>query len=102
MTAAGRVRTVGRMRNPFSGRQLTTIIVAIVLVVGLPVGAHAVAGSSVFVADSTSGNKAKVDGNGSLQTKVSGGVIANRAPLNQLVYGVTQPTNFVATALLIA
>ena len=41
--------------GPFTGRQLTTIIVTLIVVVLFPLGAWAVTGSNVFVTDATSG-----------------------------------------------
>jgi hypothetical protein len=64
-----RRRREGRGWGPFSGGQLTIIIVAICVMVMLPVGAFAVvSGSNVFVTDATSGVQAKVNASGELQT----------------------------------
>ncbi len=70
--------------GPFTGRQLTTIIVTLIVVALFPIGAWAVTGSNIFVTDATSGAHAKVDGNGNLQTKVSSGFVdATPAAPNQ-------------------
>src|SRR4051794_15607794 len=91
------------MFGPFSGRQLTTIIVAFVLVIGVPVGASAVTGGNVFVADSASGHRAKVDVKGNIQTKLNGSVTASRAPVNQIVRGdVDNPIKLPSASLLAA
>jgi hypothetical protein len=58
--------------GPFTGGQLTLIIVAIVVAVAFPVGAWAVSGSSVFVTDQTTGKTAAV--NSSHQLSVTGTV----------------------------
>jgi hypothetical protein len=48
--------------GPFSGGQLTAIILGIVIAIAFPVGAFAVvSGSNTFVTDATSGVTAKVD-----------------------------------------
>ena len=77
--------------GPFTGRQLTTIIVTLIVVLLFPLGAWAVAGSNIFVTDATSGARAKVDGNGNLQTKVSSGFVnaTPAAPSQQHVSTVT-------------
>jgi hypothetical protein len=55
--------------GPFSGGQLTAIILGLAFAVAVPVGAHAaVAGSNVFVTDDTSGKHAKVDASGNVGT----------------------------------
>ena len=56
----------GRGWGPFTGRQLATIIVALIVMLLLPVGAWAASGSNVFVTDSGSGNRATVNGAGAL------------------------------------
>ena len=77
--------------GPFTGRQLTTIIVTLIVVVLFPLGAWAVTGSNVFVTDATSGAHAKVDSNGNLQTKVSSGSVnaTPAAPNQQFISTVT-------------
>jgi len=68
-TVGGKRRREGRGWGPFSGAQLTIIIVAICVMVMLPVGAFAVvSGSNVFVTDATTGAQAKVNAQGELQT----------------------------------
>jgi len=61
-TDSGATRTWG----PFSGRQLTTIIVAIVVMALFPVGAWAVSGSNAIVTDAVSGQHASVNSTGAL------------------------------------
>jgi len=66
---AGKVRSDRRGWGPFSGAQLTIIIVAIAVMVLLPVGAFAVvSGSNAFITDATSGKQAKVTSNGEVLT----------------------------------
>jgi len=67
--AENRRRREGRGWGPFSGGQLTVIIVAICVMVMLPVGAFAVvAGDNVFVTDPTTGKQAKVTTAGEVMT----------------------------------
>jgi hypothetical protein len=61
--------------GPFTGGQLTTIVVAFVVVIGFPFAAFAVTGNNVFVTDATSGKHAKVDSTGNLETKVVKGSV---------------------------
>jgi hypothetical protein len=58
--------------GPFTGRQLTTIIVAVILAVAVPVGASAaVNGNPVFLTDATSGKHAGIDPNGNLKVQAA-------------------------------
>jgi len=57
--------------GPFSGAQLTTIIVAIVVMALFPVGAWAVSGSNSFVTDAVSGQHASVNSTGALNVAQS-------------------------------
>jgi hypothetical protein len=83
----GERRRSGRGLGPFSGGQLTIIIIAVVVMVGLPVGAYAVvSGSNSFITDATSGVRAHVTSTGQLQTHPNG-------PLT--VTGVARPANAV-------
>ena len=66
--------------GPFTGGQLTVIILGITLAIAFPIGAWSVTGSNVFVADATSGKTAKVDANGNVLSKVSGTVNAVTRP----------------------
>jgi len=52
--------------GPFSGAQLTIIVVTFAVLLLFPIGAWAVSGSNVFVTDATSGQHAIVNGDGSL------------------------------------
>jgi hypothetical protein len=54
--------------GPFSGGQLTLIIVTFAVLLLFPIGAWAVAGSNVFVTDSVSGKQASVNTSGQLAT----------------------------------
>jgi hypothetical protein len=64
-------RNDGRGWGPFSGGQLTVIIVAIAVMILLPVGAFAaVAGSNVFVTDATSGKTQVVNAAGQAEVEV--------------------------------
>src|SRR4051812_20932837 len=72
-----RVRGAGseesrRGLGPFSGGQLTLIIVVLALVIGLPIGAFAVSATNVSIVDSTGAKHANVDSNGQLLTRQSG------------------------------
>src|SRR5262245_47028180 len=58
----------GRGWGPFSGGQLTAIILGGLLAIAFPVGAYAaVSGSNVFVADATSGARAGVTSAGKVK-----------------------------------
>ena len=63
-----RAATDGARRTwgPFSGTQLTIILVALIVMTLFPVGAWAVSGSNVFVTDSQSGAHATVNAAGAL------------------------------------
>lgn len=54
--------------GPFSGGQLTLIIITFAVLLLFPIGAWAVAGSNVFVTDSVSGKQASVNTSGQLAT----------------------------------
>jgi hypothetical protein len=63
----------GRGWGPFSGRQLTTIIVTVVVMAMLPVGAYAVAsGTNSFITDPSSNAHARVNGSGQLNVSAAG------------------------------
>jgi hypothetical protein len=66
--------------GPFSGGQLTAIVITTLLVVGFPVGAFAVSGQNAFVTDTKTGAHAKVSSTGSLQTSIAGTVSATAQP----------------------
>ena len=72
--------------GPFSGGQLTIIIVAIVVMVALPVGAFAVSGTNSFITDATTGAQAKVSTAGALSTAEAGQTVI-------IVSGTTTVTN---------
>jgi hypothetical protein len=61
-----RERSATRGWGPFSGGQLTVIIVAVVVTVLFPVGAWALSGSNLFVTDPGSGARATVNAAGAL------------------------------------
>jgi hypothetical protein len=63
-----RQRESGTTRGwgPFTGGQLTAIVIAVVAMVMFPVGAWAVSGSNVFLTDAVSGKRATVNPAGSL------------------------------------
>jgi hypothetical protein len=70
----------GRGVGVFSSGHLTIIIVAVVVMIGLPVGAFAaVSGSNSFITDAVSGTHAKVTTAGALQTSATGAVTATAA-----------------------
>jgi hypothetical protein len=59
-----------RRWGPFSGGQLTTIIVAVVIMALFPVGAWAVVNSNVAITDPGGVNRAKVDVKGNLNSAI--------------------------------
>ena len=61
----------GRGWGPFSGGQLTVIILTFAVLLLFPIGAWAVSGSNTFVTDATSGQHATVNGDGSLSATVA-------------------------------
>ena len=66
-----RQRRDGRGWGPFSGAQLTVIIVAIAVMILLPIGAFAaVTGSNVFVTDAVTGKQQKVNAAGQASVEV--------------------------------
>ncbi len=67
--------------GPFTGGQLTSIIIAVLVALALPVGAWAVVNSNVAITDPGGVNRAKVNTAGQLQTTaaVTGSVTATRA-----------------------
>jgi hypothetical protein len=91
-------RTGPKTWGPFTGRQLTTLLCVLVVMVLFPVGAWAVSGSSVFVTDASTGAHASVDSSHNLQTKVNGVVTANQAPTQNFIqtgsFLLTVDTNF--------
>ena len=67
-TSSSQDQTKRRGLGPFTGGQLTAIIIAGVVAIGFPVGAFAaVSGSNAFITDHTSGVHASVTSQGSLQ-----------------------------------
>jgi hypothetical protein len=77
--------------GPFSGGQLTAIILGITIAIAFPVGAWAVTGSNSFITDATSGAHAKVDGKQNVNTAIHDSVSGVAAKVNsagqQLVSG---------------
>lgn len=63
-------RPHGRGFGPFTGGQLTAIILGVVFAIACPVGAWAVTGSSVFVTDAHMGYSAKVDAKRNLSAAI--------------------------------
>jgi hypothetical protein len=82
---------LGRGWGPFSGGQLTMIIVTFAVLLLFPIGAWAVSGSNVFVTDATSGSHASVN-SGAL-------TVATASPKNFFVRGGS-PGNGTFTRLL--
>jgi hypothetical protein len=66
-----RPRREGRGWGPFSGGQLTTIVVTFAVLLLLPVGAWAVSFSNVAITDPGGVNQAKVDGGKNLHAAVA-------------------------------
>jgi hypothetical protein len=58
--------------GPFSGAQLTVIIVVFAVLLLAPIGAWAVSGSNVFVTDAGSGQRAFVSGSGQVNVTRAG------------------------------
>ena len=79
-----------RDRGPFTGRQLTTIILGVVLAVAFPVGAWAVTGTNAFITDAASGQHAMVDSGGNLHTSIAS---VNAIPPNQFSVPATYVNN---------
>ena len=76
-------RRDGRGWGPFSGAQLTVIVVAISVMVMLPVGAFAVAtGSNVFVTDASTGHQQTVNNLGQA-------LVTNKTLTNLIASGTT-------------
>lgn len=99
-------RREGRGWGPFTGGQLTAIIIMLVVMVMLPVGAFAVvSGTNSFITDATSGVRAKVDAKGNLNTATHDAVTGTAAKVNSsgqqlaavtgsvIVNGVARPSN---------
>jgi hypothetical protein len=70
----------GRGWGPFSGGQLTAIVLGIVLAVAFPVGAWAISGTTVFVTDNVSGKTAAVNASRQLSVAATGSVTATPTP----------------------
>jgi hypothetical protein len=66
------IRDRSRGWGPFSGAQLTVVIVTLAVLFLFPVGAWAVTGSNVFVADAGSGQRAFVSGAGQVNVTRAG------------------------------
>jgi hypothetical protein len=62
------IRTHRRGWGPFTGGQLTAMVITLVVAIALPVGASAVTGSDVFITDHVSGGHAGVTASGQLET----------------------------------
>jgi hypothetical protein len=71
-TAHLRHQAGGRGWGPFSGGQLTTIIVTFAVLFLFPIGAWAVSGSPVFITDFHTGRHADVNDSHQLQTHPNG------------------------------
>ena len=83
--AGKRRRRSGRGWGPFSGSQLMVIIVTLAIVIGFPVAAFSVTGSSTNIVDPvTAANKAKVDVKGNLYTATRDAVSGTAAKVNSL------------------
>ena len=91
--AGKRRRREGRGWGPFSGGQLTVIIVAIAVMILLPVGAFAVvSGSNVFVTDATSSATQKVNAFGQA-------LVTPRNLTGLIASGTTTAGSFVTTPI---
>jgi hypothetical protein len=95
-SAGERRRRDGRGWGPFSGGQLTIIVVTLAVVIGFPVAANGViSGSNVFVTNSTTGKRAVVSSTGALS--VGGSVTATEASPQSFIVGAADPTTAVGT-----
>ena len=79
--------------GPITGGQLTAILITLAVVIGFPVTAFAVTGSSVFVTDSHSGVHAAVNAAGGLS--VAGTVTATPSPPNASYTNFTEASELV-------
>jgi hypothetical protein len=77
-----RRRRADRGWGPFSGGQLTVIILGITIAIAFPVGAWAVSGTTVFPTDSVSGKTASVNALRQLSVAATGSVTATQTPPN--------------------
>src|ERR1700680_4478987 len=82
--STARRRREGRGWGPFSGGQLTAIILGVLAAIAFPVCAWAVSGTTVFVTDAVSGTHAKVNSLGQLSVAATGSVTATPTPPSQL------------------
>jgi len=92
--APGFKRPPGRGLGPFSGGQLTAIVIAAIVMLGLPVGAFAAVSASTVFISGPHGGRANVDPSGGLQ--VSGSppnatVLVNLSLTNTAECGVLRP-----------
>jgi hypothetical protein len=81
-TRQSETRRPGRGLGPFTGTQLTVLILALVLAVAFPVGAWAVSGSNIFVTDASTGVHAKVDGKNNVYTSLHDGTSGSSAKVD--------------------
>ncbi len=79
--AKGR-RREGRGFGPFSGGQLTAIILGVTIAIAFPVGAWAISGTTVFVTDNVTGKTAAVNASRQLSVAATGSVTATPTPPN--------------------
>jgi hypothetical protein len=101
--AVSEPRRQGRGWGPFSGGQLTAIVITLAIVIGFPVAAFAVTGSNSFITDFTSGAHAKVDAKKNVNTAIHDATSGVAAKVDSLgrqlalvagsvtVNGVTRP-----------
>ena len=82
-----RDRRSGRGWGPFSGGQLTIIVVTFAILLLFPIGAWAVSGSSVFVTDAGTGQHATVNAAGAL-------TVAQAAPKSFFSRGIELGTSY--------
>jgi len=86
--AKDRDRSPKRGWGPFTGAQLTVLIVAALLAVAFPTGLWAATATSTAITDSTGTNFAKVSASGSLQTSIAGTVATQIAKPSQFLFQV--------------
>jgi hypothetical protein len=77
-------RRDGRGLGPFTGGQLTAIVITFAVLLLFPLGAWAVTGNNVFVTDATSGTRAKVDAKNNLNTAIHDAGTGTAAKVNGL------------------
>ena len=79
-TGTSNAKRSDRGWGPFTGGQLTAIILGLTLATAFPIGAWAVSGTTVFVTDKATGQTAAVSPTGQLSVNATGSVTATPTP----------------------